>query len=483
MITPIFEDIQPGTDNESARGRTRSSTKETDVKSTSGSRPSRPATTRSCSTRSRSSRRHAARRAPTPTWRASVTSPATARNGDAQRGARRSRVPHPGGRAARRQQHYLNAERRGAARPDADQRQLRRRRRSYTPSGTHGDRQHRDRGRSRASRRKDAAARSIAQLKLWYLIPHMHRWGTNIKVDLTRAAPSTRICSTLTWHEQYTFHPPESRMDPSDAVHDQRRRQGRRARAPGTTTRAACCRSASRCASRSASSSTTTGIGSWACDGGAAGPTSECYNAAGDPRLSVRPRRHARRHASARAPRRWRARSLRGQGIAIEQYDRDFIIGRSWVAIYDSLKSRYPQLTWNRDELIAQTALLRDEVFAELGVTVLPGAREALALDPRASRARSSPAARASRSRRCCRCSGPRRAFASIVAAEDVARSKPAPDGYQKAMARARPVAARVPGHRGLGGRDRGWPSGRVPGRRGPGRQLRRLGPDRAPTT
>jgi beta-phosphoglucomutase-like phosphatase (HAD superfamily) len=69
---------------------------------------------------------------------------------------------------------------------------------------------------------------------------------------------------------------------------------------------------------------------------------------------------------------------LRGQGIAIEPYDRDYIIGRSWLAIYDSLRSRYPQLTWSREETIAQTAMLRDEVFAELGITVLPGARSVL---------------------------------------------------------------------------------------------------------
>jgi beta-phosphoglucomutase-like phosphatase (HAD superfamily) len=36
----------------------------------------------------------------------------------------------------------------------------------------------------------------------------------------------------------------------------------------------------------------------------------------------------------------------RGHGIAIEPYDRDFIIGRSWVAIYDSLRGRYPALAW-----------------------------------------------------------------------------------------------------------------------------------------
>src|SRR5690349_11865499 len=68
------------------------------------------------------------------------------------------------------------------------------------------------------------------------------------------------------------------------------------------------------------------------------------------------------------------ARALwRGHGIALDQYDRDFIVGRSWIAIYDSLRTRHPELAWSLAETIAQTALLRDEVFAELGVTVLPG--------------------------------------------------------------------------------------------------------------
>jgi len=69
---------------------------------------------------------------------------------------------------------------------------------------------------------------------------------------------------------------------------------------------------------------------------------------------------------------------LDGQGIAIEQSDKDFVIGRSWVAIYERLTQRYPQLAWNRDETIARTAMMRDEVFAEIGITVLPGAREVL---------------------------------------------------------------------------------------------------------
>lgn len=129
------------------------------------------------------------------------------------------------------------------------------------------------------------------------------------------------------------------------------------------------------------------------------------------------------------------ARALeRGQGITIAQYDRDFIIGRSWMAIYDSLVARYPQLRWSRAEIVAQTALLRDEVFAELGITVLPGAREVLrwtAAHPRALVTGSSRVEVA----QVLPLIGPEASFPIIVAAEDVARSKPAPDGYQRALA------------------------------------------------
>lgn len=125
---------------------------------------------------------------------------------------------------------------------------------------------------------------------------------------------------------------------------------------------------------------------------------------------------------------------LRGQGIAIEQYDRDFIIGRSWLAIYDSLKARYPQLAWTREEMIAQTARLRDEVFAELGITVLPGARGVLAWTREHPRALVTGSSRVE-AMQVLPLIGPEAQFEAIVAAEDVPRSKPSPDGYQKALA------------------------------------------------
>ena len=119
--------------------------------------------------------------------------------------------------------------------------------------------------------------------------------------------------------------------------------------------------------------------------------------------------------------------------ILIEQYDRDFIIGRSWLAIYDSLKARYPQLTWTRAETIAHTAEVRGQVIAELGVHVLPGARGMLERTRGAKRALVTGSARVEVMQVLPHIGDP--VFDAIVAAEDVSRSKPAPDGYQAALA------------------------------------------------
>jgi len=125
---------------------------------------------------------------------------------------------------------------------------------------------------------------------------------------------------------------------------------------------------------------------------------------------------------------------LRGQGIAVDQSDRDYIVGRSWLAIYDRLRLRYPQLAWNREETVARTAMLREEVFAELGVTVLPGAREALRWTQDHPRALVTGSSRVEVTQ-VLPLIGSEATFPVIVAAEDVPRSKPSPDGYHKAMA------------------------------------------------
>jgi sugar-phosphatase len=123
----------------------------------------------------------------------------------------------------------------------------------------------------------------------------------------------------------------------------------------------------------------------------------------------------------------------RGQGITLAQYDRDFIIGRSWMAIYDSLRSRHPQMTWTREETIAQTAMLRDEVFEEMGVTVLPGARGVLEWTTGKPRALVTGSSRVEATQ-VLPLIGPMARFDVIFASEDVPRSKPHPDGYVAAM-------------------------------------------------
>jgi hypothetical protein len=54
-------------------------------------------------------------------------------------------------------------------------------------------------------------------LKMWFLIPHMHQWGSNIKVDLTQSGETTRLFDT-NWDPSFTFHPPEMRFDPESPL-------------------------------------------------------------------------------------------------------------------------------------------------------------------------------------------------------------------------------------------------------------------------
>jgi HAD superfamily hydrolase (TIGR01509 family) len=124
----------------------------------------------------------------------------------------------------------------------------------------------------------------------------------------------------------------------------------------------------------------------------------------------------------------------RDHGIVLEPYDREFIVGRSWVAIYDSLRARYPGMTWTRDEVIARTAALRDEVFAELGITILPGAREVLRWTAGRPRALVTGSSRVEAAQ-ALRLLDPEARFDVIIASEDASASKPDPDGYRRAMA------------------------------------------------
>jgi len=131
------------------------------------------------------------------------------------------------------------------------------------------------------------------------------------------------------------------------------------------------------------------------------------------------------------------ARALKsGLGVEIGQGERDFIIGRSWVDIYEHLSRVHGPLAWARAELIAATARHRAEVFAESGVTILPGARAAVerlrALDLPLGLVTGSSRVEAGQALAALGLDG---AFHVVVASEDVPRSKPAPDGYLAAAA------------------------------------------------
>lgn len=118
-----------------------------------------------------------------------------------------------------------------------------------------------------------------------------------------------------------------------------------------------------------------------------------------------------------------------GQALEITQEDRDFIIGRSWAAIYDRLRDGYPSLAWTRDELIAETARAREGVFAEQGITILPGAKEIVARFESVPRAIVTGSSRVEAAQAIAAL-GLEGAFDLVLAAEDYPRSKPAPDGY-----------------------------------------------------
>lgn len=129
------------------------------------------------------------------------------------------------------------------------------------------------------------------------------------------------------------------------------------------------------------------------------------------------------------------ARALR-RGLALElgPAERNFAAGRSWAEIHARLESAHGRLAWTPDQLGAATAAERAAVFAELGLPMQPGARAALdrlAHLPIAV-VTGSVRAEAEQALDLCQLRGGIRA---LVAAEDVARGKPAPDGFLAAAA------------------------------------------------
>ena len=129
------------------------------------------------------------------------------------------------------------------------------------------------------------------------------------------------------------------------------------------------------------------------------------------------------------------ARAMRsGFNIEIEQEDRDFIIGRSWVEIYRNLRERYRALSWSCERLIEATTFERAGIFAESGMCVLPGAIEAVERFAHLPRALVTGSSRAEAAQ-ALEVTDLRSQFDVVLASEDVPRSKPDPAGYRQAAA------------------------------------------------
>ena len=124
----------------------------------------------------------------------------------------------------------------------------------------------------------------------------------------------------------------------------------------------------------------------------------------------------------------------RAFGVTLTAEERLYGTGRSWVAIHAFLRERHPVVSWDRDVLIAEVAAESRALFAERGVTVLPGAREAVARFAGFHRGMVTGSSRAEAGHML-GLLGLRDAFAVTLCAEDVPRSKPAPDGYLAACA------------------------------------------------
>ncbi len=123
-----------------------------------------------------------------------------------------------------------------------------------------------------------------------------------------------------------------------------------------------------------------------------------------------------------------------GQGLALTDLDTGFIIGRSWVAIDAHLRARFPSLTWSRDQIIAACADTAATMFRERGLPVLPGALAAVARFADRRRGLVTGSAR-QEAAHVLDALGLQGAFEVRLCAEDVAGSKPAPDGYLAACA------------------------------------------------
>ena len=127
----------------------------------------------------------------------------------------------------------------------------------------------------------------------------------------------------------------------------------------------------------------------------------------------------------------------RGLGVLVTQAQRDFVVGHSWNEIHALLRREHDAaLRWSMDELIARSAAERVHVIADLGMRVMPGAVPAARrLGERYPKAIVTGSSR-EEARQALGFLGLLGDFPVVVAAEDYAHGKPAPDAYLAAAAR-----------------------------------------------
>lgn len=125
------------------------------------------------------------------------------------------------------------------------------------------------------------------------------------------------------------------------------------------------------------------------------------------------------------------------RGLELTEHERLFVIGHAWQEIHAELRLA-DRLGVSLEEVISGTVAAKDEMFAAgLKIPVLAGARELVAL----ARAAGIPAAIVSGSARgeivqALEVLEIGAMLEFFVGAEDVARGKPAPDGYLQAATR-----------------------------------------------
>ncbi|MBI4510113.1 MAG: HAD family phosphatase [Deltaproteobacteria bacterium] len=120
----------------------------------------------------------------------------------------------------------------------------------------------------------------------------------------------------------------------------------------------------------------------------------------------------------------------RDLGVVMTQAQREFVVGHSWNEIHALLVSEHEGLSIGMHELSARATEERERLVAEKGMPTLPGAVEAVRrLGARYPKAIVTGSSRAE-AWHSLRLLGLTNDFQVVMASEDYARGKPAPDGY-----------------------------------------------------